>query len=212
MPLERQMEKTLGKIEHHHKERYKWASGFAKNRNVVDAACGCGYGALILSGGCKHVVGLDRSAEAITHARRHYCDKKITYRVHDIDKQGFKSTMPMPVELLVSLETVEHLSAPINETLKRMNAALTEDGIIVFSHPALEKPNDNFYHKWFDLDPDLVLNVTKQAGFDILDRWTQAVSHKKYTYHLVAARRIGCPSDSTSEVVGTRNQDSRSSI
>jgi len=213
MPLERQMGKSLGEIEKHHKERYKWAARLLYGRTVVDAACGCGYGSLILSTVAKHVIGLDRSAEAVTHARRHYCSEKINYRVHDIDKSGFDPRINLQISAVVSLETIEHLSAPIGESLRKIREVLTPDGLVVFSHPALEKPNSNFYHKWFDLDPELVLNVTKQVGFEVVDRWEQVPDHKRYTYHLVAARKAPCQeSSSTLAVVGTQNRDSGSSI
>src|SRR5882724_12375095 len=49
-----------------HKQRYDWASGYCKDKRVLDVACGTGYGSAILAQkGAARVVGIDISIEAV---------------------------------------------------------------------------------------------------------------------------------------------------
>jgi len=54
-------------------DRYALAVQYAKDADCLDAACGAGYGAKILAGVAKKVLGLDYDDEALHHARS--CDK-----------------------------------------------------------------------------------------------------------------------------------------
>ena len=51
-----------------HWHRYAFASQFAADLKVLDAACGEGYGAYLLAGSAAEVVGVDLSEEAVAHA------------------------------------------------------------------------------------------------------------------------------------------------
>jgi SAM-dependent methyltransferase len=58
-------------LRNQHLARYRWASGFAKDRLVLDAACGTGYGSrLMAEAGALQVTSLDFSPEAAREARR----------------------------------------------------------------------------------------------------------------------------------------------
>ena len=191
MPLERQMGKTLGEIETLHKERYHLAIPYVEDKVVVDAACGCGYGSCILAGigGAKLVHGWDRAKEAIVHARLNYNRSNIRWAVRDLDNDPW--VIPEgQADVVVSLETIEHLDTPIAATLAKMARLLKVGGVLVFSHPAHEKGRGNHFHKWFDLDPEWVLNVTKHAGFELITQHLQAPITQKYKYHIVVARRL----------------------
>jgi 2-polyprenyl-3-methyl-5-hydroxy-6-metoxy-1,4-benzoquinol methylase len=198
MPLERQMGKTLAEIETLHKERYSFAMPYVKDKIVVDAACGCGYGSCMLAGtgGAKTVHGWDRAQEAITHAKSYFDRSNTQWAVRDLDVDPW-TLHGSQADVLVSLETIEHLSSTIMVSLLKMRGLLAPGGILVFSHPAHEKGRGNHFHKWFDLDPVLVLNVTKQVGFEVVDHWEQVPGHKRYTYHLVAARKVPCQESSS---------------
>jgi len=55
-----------------HLARYLWASREVRERAVLDAACGVGYGTAMMAeeGKATRVVGLDLSPEAIDQARK----------------------------------------------------------------------------------------------------------------------------------------------
>jgi 2-polyprenyl-3-methyl-5-hydroxy-6-metoxy-1,4-benzoquinol methylase len=89
-----------------HTFRYALARGFLQpDDRVLDAACGVGYGAQILSQGAGWVYGLDVDEEALTRARDKYDAPSITWEQVDLDKAD---TLPA-VDVAVSFETVEHL-------------------------------------------------------------------------------------------------------
>jgi len=66
-----------------HLERYYFAKGFVKNKNVLDIASGTGYGTNILSEVSKTVCGGDISKEAIKLAKKSFNNKKVTFKVLD---------------------------------------------------------------------------------------------------------------------------------
>ena len=51
---------------------YKFANDFCKNKKVLDAGCGEGYGSWFLSEDANEVIGIDVSCEAIQHAQKKY--------------------------------------------------------------------------------------------------------------------------------------------
>src|SRR5437868_8858698 len=56
-----------------HIYRYRFATGFVRNKRVLDIACGEGYGtAALLQAGAASVIGVDISADVCDHARRKY--------------------------------------------------------------------------------------------------------------------------------------------
>jgi len=190
MALERLMVKSFAEIEPLHRDRYLLAQAHVKGKIVIDAACGCGYGSCMLAGAgeAKRVHGWDRSQEAVVHAKTYFDRPNIVWDLRNLDDK----TWDIPggqVDVFISLETIEHLDTPIAETLVKMRNALVPGGILIFSHPANEHGRGNHYHKWFDLDPGWVLNVTKQAGFEILAQDIQRPITQKYPYHVVTARR-----------------------
>src|SRR4051794_34048029 len=61
------------RVENEHLARYRWAALAAKERRVLDAACGTGYGTRMLrSAGACLVLGIDSHRPALTFARARY--------------------------------------------------------------------------------------------------------------------------------------------
>jgi SAM-dependent methyltransferase/GT2 family glycosyltransferase len=93
-------------IEHWH--RYFLAARFASDADVLDLACGQGYGSNYLAAYAKSVVGVDVDATTIEQAARAYNAPNLRYL------QGSVEAIPLPansVDLVVSFETIEHVSA-----------------------------------------------------------------------------------------------------
>ena len=90
-----------------HIYRYKFAIPFIIDKDVLDIACGEGYGsAAMLSGGARSVVGVDIDADAVEHARRKY---NLQTRV------GSAEEIPAAddeFDVVVSFETIEHVANP----------------------------------------------------------------------------------------------------
>ncbi len=100
----RQYGTSLEQIRLDHINRYKFAASILTG-DVLDAACGIGYGSKILhDAGCS-VTGIDISEKAIQSARRHYPGPQyVCCDVRDCYLGKFHS--------VVSFETLEHLRNP----------------------------------------------------------------------------------------------------
>lgn len=93
-----------------HLQRYHFFASLAKNKVVLDAACGAGYGSNILAeSGAQKVYGIDIDKEMILKNKQRYPNPKITFislPCEEIDK------LPEKFDVIVSFETVEHLANP----------------------------------------------------------------------------------------------------
>jgi len=72
--------KSPKRIEEDHIERYNFASRYVENRNVLDIACGVGYGSFILShANARLVDGVDICRRSIDYAKTNYNASNINY-------------------------------------------------------------------------------------------------------------------------------------
>jgi SAM-dependent methyltransferase len=104
---ERFTPECVREIRYEHLHRYAFARGLVGGLRVLDAACGEGYGSALLAGHAASVVGVDRSAEAIGHARRRYAVDNLEFCEADCTALPFDDGT---FDAVVSFETLEHLS------------------------------------------------------------------------------------------------------
>lgn len=91
-----------------HLLRYVWALKYVVNKNVIDAACGTGYGSALMATVASKVVGLDISREAVAYASRRYPEVEFFRENLDATESfDFLST-----DVIVTFETIEHLEDP----------------------------------------------------------------------------------------------------
>jgi len=89
-----------------HFARYEFASQFVSGLNVLDIACGTGYGTnLLASSGAKSVDGVDISHKAVSYCKDHYLKRSINFIQGDIYEYGTAETY----DLITSFETIEHV-------------------------------------------------------------------------------------------------------
>lgn len=96
-------------------ERYIWAAKVIKDTGctrVVDAACGCGYGSWLLAkgGGAKKVLGIDIDSIAIEVAKTYWECAGIAFDCGDL--RGPAVVIDQPMDVVVSIETIEHIEEP----------------------------------------------------------------------------------------------------
>jgi len=104
---ERQMKKSLADVAPNHKARYRWAIDNLleyRAKTVIDAACGIGYGSLMMADMGFSVKAFDRSPKAAEFQASFFKHPAVEFMQADL------STMDVPqADAAVSIETIEHL-------------------------------------------------------------------------------------------------------
>ena len=135
---ERYVPELEGEIQLEHVHRYFLARELAKGKDVLDIACGEGYGANLLAEIAASVVGVDIFAEAVRHAQGKYRRKNLDFKV------GACSKIPLgdsSVDLVVSFETIEHHDE--HELMMfEIKRVLRPGGILILSSPDKKEYTD----------------------------------------------------------------------
>jgi O-antigen biosynthesis protein len=141
------------KLEVEHLQRYNSITHLVRDKVVVDAACGEGYGSAILANFARTVYGLDISEDAIREAKEKYNKENLSYINSSIATLPFDDES---VDVLVSFETIEHVEEPIQHAfLKEIKRVIKKDGILIMSTPnkyvysKLAKYENEFHIKEF---------------------------------------------------------------
>lgn len=128
-----------------HIRRYEFASEFVKNKQVLDVACGTGYGSLLLAkSAARRVFGIDISKKTIKYAQKHYPHKKLKFVVGDATDIPLANNS---VDVVVCFETLEHVKK-YRKLLDEVKRVLRKNGLLVISTPnkLLSNRGDNPYH------------------------------------------------------------------
>lgn len=148
-----------------HVLRYAVARGLVDGKRVLDAACGEGYGSILLKQwGAREVVGVDNNPGAIASAKRHFGRQHISFLVADVEHLDQALPDIDPFDVIVSFETIEHLARP-ELFLDRLRGLLSPDGVIVISCP-----NDPAY----ELSVDANEYHLRQYRFEDFQKLTEA--------------------------------------
>lgn len=89
-----------------HLKRYEFALPYCEGLEVLDGACGVGYGSALLAGRARRVVGVDLSAEAIAYARRRYAAANLEFSEQDLLALDFADAS---FDVVCAFETIEHV-------------------------------------------------------------------------------------------------------
>lgn len=129
-----------------HLPRYRFAAKYvSKEDEVLDIACGTGYGTQILGASGKKVSGVDISRSAIDYANKRNKMDNVFFVRNDFFSNA------VAADVVVSFETIEHIKvSDISLVLEKL-ASYTRDKLIG-SFPYREKSGGNEYHHLFDLD------------------------------------------------------------
>ncbi len=137
-------------LEIEHLQRYYSIQAFVKNKTVLDAACGEGYGSYLLSLYANKVTGIDIDEKTVQHARDKYGEsEKLNYVCGSVADLCMIKDHSMDV--VVSFETIEHVDESCQTAfLADIYRVLKEDGILIMSTPNKAEYTDryNFHNKW----------------------------------------------------------------
>jgi 2-polyprenyl-3-methyl-5-hydroxy-6-metoxy-1,4-benzoquinol methylase len=133
-PLELTGERTLPDVpdENYWFQRhlivYRWIAERVAGLDVVDMACGEGYGTDELAGRARSVVGVDANPEAHEHARLRYVRDNLRFERTLVEEWEGEC------DALVFLQTIEHLQEP-GAVLARFRSLLRPGGALYVSTP-----------------------------------------------------------------------------
>lgn len=163
-----------GRTEQDHVSRYAFAAMHAQGKNVLDIACGTGYGSLMLKeAGAVSVTGVDVSPDAITFATRNHALDGISYVCANAEATSDLG----PFDLIVSFETIEHVH-DYRKTLSNLHTMLKPGGTLIMSTPNRpvtspntksihDKPANDYHVREWDLSE--FISTIRGAGFDLPD-------------------------------------------
>lgn len=137
-----------------HIDRYKFALNYCKDKQVLDIACGTGYGTRMISQVATSVIGVDISEDAIKYANASYKSNNIKYVLANATNIPYAANT---FDVIVSFETLEHILSYKN-FLSECRRVLKQDGIFICSTPnaLISSPDgeiDNPYHA-MEFTPD----------------------------------------------------------
>ncbi len=133
-----------------HQSLYEFFARFVAGKRVLDAGCGTGYGADLLSKrGAASVTGVDIDRWTIRYARRHFASATVGFEAGDIQQLRFADAT---FDVVTSSNALEHLTSP-DAFVAESRRVLAPDGVAVvavppiFSEADLERHGDIHYHR-----------------------------------------------------------------
>lgn len=147
-----------------HVERYALLRQYAYG-NVVDIACGCGYGSYLLATNpdVTHVTGVDADAESIAHANKEFKNNKTDFVQSALEN----FTSPQKIDLLISVETIEHL-----KDISVFNAFLRRNAVdrFILTYPSKKTTHYNKHHH-HDLNVEATKGLFPEHRLDRHFNW-----------------------------------------
>ncbi len=154
-----------------HLERYEYAGKHVLPGDLMDVACGVGYGSFYLaenySSHLESIVAADIDEASIQHARKNYAHPKITFTISD----AMTARIGQNVKTIISLETIEHLENP-ELFIKHVSAQLGSGTRFIASVPITPSMDANPFHL-HDFSKKRFINEFIKNGFREVDSLLQ---------------------------------------
>lgn len=129
---ERFVPQLKGTIELEHVHRYVYSLPYIQNLDVLDIACGEGYGSALLAQHARSVTGVDIDQSSIIHAKKDYGNTK------NLDfKHGSLTDIPLKdasVDVITCFESIEHITEQ-NQAMVELKRVLKPSGLLLLSTP-----------------------------------------------------------------------------
>jgi len=107
---------------------YEWIADRCRGLDVVDMACGEGYGSAALARRAARVTGVDANPEAYEHARLKYSGPGVRFERDLVDRYDEEC------DAVVFLQTIEHVQDP-EAVLRHLRGMLRPGGTAYVSTP-----------------------------------------------------------------------------
>jgi SAM-dependent methyltransferase len=109
---------------------YEWIATRCAGLDVVDMACGEGYGTAVLARGAAHVTGVDANPEAFEHARARYGGPAVGFA------RDLVGSYREECDVVTFLQTIEHVEDDAG-VLRHFKGMLRPGGVAYVSTPNL---------------------------------------------------------------------------
>jgi 2-polyprenyl-3-methyl-5-hydroxy-6-metoxy-1,4-benzoquinol methylase len=157
-----------------HIERYAFAIQNGKPGDLLDIACGTGYGSYQILQSEKYaqsrVTAVDIDPKAIEYAKKRYSNPAINFICADAmsynDREGF--------DTIISLETIEHVKDPVL-FVEKLHALLKNEGVLIVSAPVTPSTDGNPHHL-SDFSASSFKRLFGPSGFIIISEFMQVQS------------------------------------
>lgn len=118
-----------------HISRYWWAAKkFAKNQNVLDCACGHGYGTYILSHAAGYSLGVDLNKDSLEIANSVFVANNLEYKEYDI--RTLENLTKRKFDLITVFEVIEHIPNSESDVfINSIKKVLDTNGKVLISTP-----------------------------------------------------------------------------
>lgn len=137
-----------------------------RDRDVLEAGCGEGYGADLIADVARRVIGLDYDDSAVAHVRARY--PRVDMR------QGNLAELPLPaesVDVVVNFQVIEHLWDQ-GQFVSECHRVLRPGGVLLIStpnritfSPGRDTPVNPFHTR--ELNAAELTELVQVAGFEI---------------------------------------------
>lgn len=192
--INREVKEKYNDVLEEHLERYKLATHYVKDKIVLDAACGAGYGSkMIATSGAKFVTAVDISSESLKNAEKAYYDKNINFIQGDVNQLPFDDET---FDVVISFETIEHIKDG-SKWIRESSRLLKEEGIFIVSTPNrnVTNPGTFFYEKPLNPYHQYEYNIQEFIGeltkeYDIVDIYGQTFINDSETYYTKIMRNL----------------------
>jgi SAM-dependent methyltransferase len=149
-----------------HEVVYRRLLDHCRDRDVLEAGCGEGYGADLIAGVARSVVGLDYDASAVAHVRARY--PRVDMR------QGNLAELPLAdasVDVVVNFQVIEHLWDQ-GRFVAECARVLRPGGVLLMStpnritfSPGRDTPVNPFHTR--ELNGDELVELLEAAGLRV---------------------------------------------
>jgi 2-polyprenyl-3-methyl-5-hydroxy-6-metoxy-1,4-benzoquinol methylase len=188
-----------------HLKRYEFARPFAAGRDVLDAACGAGYGSAYVGEVAANVLGVDVDEPTVEYARRRYATATVSFLAGDVTALDLADAS---FDVVVSFETIEHVRdgvAAVSEAAR----VLRPDGVYVVSTPqaahTTTSPDNPFHQIEYSAEDFRALLASSFGSVELFGQTRVDTAAHRFLRSLdVLGLRRRIPLGWTSRVTGSR--------